>query len=240
MEQAAWTAQARAYLFAQANLSKGARLLEVGCGTGAVMSSIPASFNQPAHGLDIDFEYLQIAHGLLPAARLVCGDAHWLPYNSGAFDACFCHFFLMWVNAANVLIEMRRVTQPGGWILALAEPDYGGRIDYPEQLGQIGRWQAQALRKQGADPNTGRRLTSLFTETGLVDIRAGVIGGEWTGALSQEELDSEWQVIHDDLKESVNKQELDRLKDLDEEARCRGTRVLYVPVFYAAGRVPPV
>ena len=67
MEQAAWTAQARAYLFAQANLSKGARLLEVGCGTGAVMSSIPASFNQPAHGLDIDFEYLQIAHGLLPA-----------------------------------------------------------------------------------------------------------------------------------------------------------------------------
>ena len=32
--------------------------------------------------------------------------------------------------------------------MALAEPDYGGRIDYPEQLGHIGRWQAQALRKQ--------------------------------------------------------------------------------------------
>jgi SAM-dependent methyltransferase len=238
-EQAAWTAQVREYLFGLVKLPIDATVLEVGCGTGAVLSSLSARFTNPIYGVDLDFNYLRLARANLPAARLICGDAHRLPYASGVFDACMCHFFLMWVNAPTALSEMRRVTRPGGWILALAEPDYGGRIDFPAELGRIGRLQAQALRRQGAEPEFGRRLIGLFLETGLDEVRCGVIGGEWTGDRSPDTLESEWQVIHADLHDLASKKDLRDWYLLDRAASANGSRMLYVPVFYAAGRVPP-
>ena len=62
---------------------------------------------------------------------------------------------------------MVRVTHPGGFVLALAEPDYGGRIDYPTELSQIGDWQKNALKQQGANPLMGRELRSIFSHAGI-------------------------------------------------------------------------
>jgi SAM-dependent methyltransferase len=60
-------------------------------------------------------------------------DRHTLPFQP-VFDVTFCHFLLLWVsNPEKVVAEMGRVTRPGGSV-RLAEPDYGGRIDYPESL----------------------------------------------------------------------------------------------------------
>ncbi len=251
-EQAAWTARAREFLFAQINLPAHARVLEVGCGTGAVLASLTAASQQqsPAlsaaggtafdlHGLDINLLYLKLAAAKVPSPRLVCGDALGLPYQTASFDVCFCHFFLMWVDAPSALNEMRRVVHPGGWVLALAEPDYGGRIDYPDELSQVGRLQAQALRRQGAEPNMGRQLAGLFSQCGLIEARGGIIGGEWTSRRSQASLESEWQVIRDDLHDLTSRKELRGWYLLDRAASADGSRVLYVPVFYAAGRVPP-
>jgi len=80
-----------------------------------------------------------------------------------------------------------RVTQPGGAILVCAEPDYGGRLDYPDL--PIGRWQAEALRREGADPLLGRKLRALF-RAGRVDV--GVIPGLWDLATLRAEFDREW------------------------------------------------
>ncbi len=41
--------------------------------------------------------------------------------------------------------EMKRVARPGGWLLALAEQDYGARVDEPAELKRWGELQTQAL-----------------------------------------------------------------------------------------------
>lgn len=233
-EQAGWTQSARQYLFSQIKLDPGARVLEVGCGTGAVLPDLTSDI--AVHGLDINFEYLTIAQKGTQSPHLACGDAAHLPYANSIFSAVYCHFFLMWVDAAAALAEMLRVAKPGGWLLALAEPDYGGRIDYPDELSEIGRLQADSLWRQGAQPEMGRRLAGFFHQAGVQDVRTGVIGAEWTGKQGQFDRQSEWQVIRSDLNNIVDENELIRLQQLDEDAWNMGERVLFVPTFYACGR----
>lgn len=233
-QQARWTEPLRRYLLQRAGLSPAMRLLEVGCGTGAVLSALVESGSQ-LHGLDIDRAFLRRAQSL--GADLTQGDAHFLPYAEASFDIACCHFLLLWVaDPARVLAEMRRVLRPGGWLLALAEPDYGGRIDYPDDLARLGALQEAALRRQGAETRLGRRLSALFHAAGLQEVESGVLGGQWTSAPSPADLAQEWAVIEADLGEALPPEELARLRQIDAQAWARGARVLFVPTFYAAGR----
>jgi len=236
-QQARWTEGVRRYLFEGAGLSAGQRVLEVGCGTGAVLAGL-ASADCRLHGLDLDGEFLLQAGQNAPAAALAQGDAHRLPYADASFDVACCHFLLLWVSEpAQVVSEMRRVVRPGGWVLALAEPDYGGRVDYPEALIQLGMLQEAALRRQGAETRLGRRLGTLFHAAGLTDVETGVLGGQWRGTPSLEEQAQEWAVLEADLGPEVAPAELARLRQIDEQAWARGERVLFVPTFYAVGRM---
>jgi SAM-dependent methyltransferase len=259
-QQAGWTESLRRYLFERAGLAAGQRLLEVGCGTGAVLSS--SIFRDcHLHGLDLDNEFLQQARQNLAAAprdigytqippdpltpnwptgkttALVQGDAHALPYPDASFDLAFCHFLLLWVSdPARVLGEMRRVTRPGGWVLALAEPDYGGRVDYPDELVPLGALQEAALRRQGAETRLGRRLAGLFHAARLAEIETGVLGGEWRGSPTEAERAQEWEVLQADLGATIAPAELARLRRLDQQAWACGERTLFVPTFYAMGK----
>ncbi len=128
-------------------------------------------------GLDLNAAYLKLARRHAPRAHLSRGDAYQLPYRPGSFDVAYCHFVLLWLaRPAAALAEMVRVTRPGGAVLALAEPDYGGRIDYPDELAALGAKQATALKNQGADPILGRRLAALLVEAGLDAVESGVPG----------------------------------------------------------------
>ena len=138
-------------------------------------------------GLDIDHNSLTLAKKNISSLALIQGNAHQLPYASGVFEICFCHFVLLWVEFPDqVVAEMARVTRSGGSVIAIAEPDYGGRIDYPEAFDQIGDWQARSLQRQGADPHLGRKLIQLFDQAGLTEIEVGVVGGRWTISPAQE------------------------------------------------------
>lgn len=235
-QQARWTAQLRHYLFMKAGLSVASRSLDVGCGTGAVMVDLPSDFYR--HGVDIHFSSLLEAGGVVGDANLAVADGFYLPYANSVFDVTYCHFFLLWVeNPIQVLLEMRRVTRSGGAVLALAEPDYGGRIDYPEGLAQLGLWQTQSLHKQGADPQIGRKLAGMFNKVGLRQVEAGVIGGEWRKEVPGNDFDLEWQVLEEDLALHVSEEQFRSMKKLDASARSRGERILYVPTFYAWGIV---
>jgi ubiquinone/menaquinone biosynthesis C-methylase UbiE len=190
-------------------------------------------------GLDINPFYLSFTALTQPDARLILGDAHDLPLAGAYIDVCLCHFFLLWVtDPARVLQEMCRITRPGGVVMALAEPDYGSRIDYPQELSILGEWQRESLLRQGADPLFGRKIRSIFSRSGLVDVEAGVMGGEWIMS-SMSEHESEWAVLRSDLANDPDKsRKLDDLIDIDAVAWERGDRILYVPTFYAWGRVP--
>jgi len=236
-QQVSWTAELRRYLFTRTGQDKARRVLEVGCGTGALLSTLDAR-QVTIFGLDINRAFLQQAAGNLPMARLTQGDAHYLPFAGGQFDSVYFHFTLLWVtDPQRVLNEALRIVGSGGWIMALAEPDYGGRIDYPDTLAGLGQLQAEALRSQGADTKMGRQLGGLFHQTSLVNVETGVVSGRWVGAASQEEIDLEWQVLDADLMGRVSDQELSRLRQIDHQARESGERTLFVPTFYAIGQV---
>lgn len=238
-QQAQWTKDLRTYLYQRAGIENAHCILEVGCGTGAVLRDFPEKV--PFHtGLDIDRTHLNVAMRISPKAKLTQGDGHTLPYPEDRFDISLCHFLLLWVDdPTQVVDEMVRVTRPGGAVLALAEPDYGGRIHYPEELGQLGEWQTESLRKQGADPLMGRKLAGLFHGAGLQSVETGALGGQWSGPPDWEAWESEWAVLESDLKDKPSfSEKLGFFKGLDKSAYEKGERVLFVPTFYAWGRVP--
>lgn len=243
-QQANWTRQLRQYIFDKLAISGAERILEVGCGTGAILTELGQDSSARRHGLDINASYLKLAEHHVPGAELSVGDACCLPYASGRFAAAACHFLLLWVHdPSQVVSEMARVVQPGGAVLLLAEPDYGGRIDYPHELSFLGEWQTESLRLQGANPLIGRRLAALLRQAAMVEVECGVLGAGWAGAPDHDDWELEWQVLIDDLhrlpgvmpdRQAV----IDALQDIDQLAWSRGERVLFVPTFYAWGRKP--
>jgi ubiquinone/menaquinone biosynthesis C-methylase UbiE len=237
--QAVWTQSLRERLYQLSNLRNAERIMEVGSGTGVIISEIADQFQTQTYGLDIDHQANAFSQNHDSKTRYITGDGRNLPFPHAAFDVTLCHFLLMWVpNPEFVIHEMRRVTKDDGWILALAEPDYGGRIDYPPKFDEIGKLQSTSLLDQGADPMIGRRLRSIFTEAGLIEIQVGVLSGEWTGSPNLEELESEWRTITADLRNKLSDEALEEYQKADLEAWRSGSRILFIPTFYAIGRVP--
>lgn len=236
IQQSTWTAPVRQYLLSRVNIPSAGKLLEVGCGTGAVCASLAGAGSFTCIGLDFNLAYLRFAAQHSRAARFTAGNALQIPFAENGFDAVVCHFLLLWIPApAQALREMARCTRPGGAVIAFAEPDYGGRIDFPPPLDELGRLQTSALRGQGADPNMGRQLSGLFHAAGLRDVETGLLGGQWSTAPDLEERASEWATTESDLAGKVPPERIHQLRQADEQAWQAGQRVLFVPTFYAIG-----
>jgi len=242
LQQAAWTRETRAYLFGRTGFDLAHRVLEVGCGTGAIL--VESSVGQPTstsrhqllHGLDLDADALAECAANAPSAILTQADSLTLPFPDRVFDIAFCHYLLLWVkDPVLALREMKRVTRRH--VLALAEPDYAGRVDFPEELVPLGRLQAQALAAQGADVAIGSRLAILFEHAGIDIVECGPITPWSQGAPTVADLQGEWTVLEADLAGSLPQAELERFRILDARARERGERVLYVPTYFAWGQV---
>ena len=236
LQQAAWTRGLRDYLSDRTKRSGSGRILEVGCGTGAVLSTWPTSAS--LYGIDIDLAALQESHRYAPAAFLTRGDVLALAYPDRSFHISYCHFFLLWVtDPLAALMEMKRVTKSGGHVLAMAEPDYTARVDKPDELAALGKLQNQSLKRQGADIGIGSRLANLFFQAGIKIIETGLIQSRQNRALSWEDGQQEWEIIESDLTGLIPPGEILRWKKMDAEARRHRTRVLNVPTYFAWGQV---
>lgn len=237
LHQAEWTRELRLYLFQRSGWDHAHRVLEVGCGTGAVLSSMPTVGAQ-VHGLDLDRASLAESRIHARSAHLTRGDALALPYRRGAFNITFCHFLLMWVkDPLLVLQEMKRVTTDHGYVIAFAEPDYEAREDRPASLAWLGRRQNDALRRRGAALSLGAELASLFRRAGISIRESGAIRRSESGALSAEDWASEWETLKADLEGEVSIAELNRLQGLDQDALLTERRVLQVPTYFVWGQV---
>ncbi|MCX6071454.1 MAG: methyltransferase domain-containing protein, partial [Chloroflexi bacterium] len=193
-------------------------------------------------GLDRDPSANAFARAGSRQETYVTGLGERLPFPPTSFDLTCCHFLLLWVaDPLAILLEMKRVTKPGGGVLCLAEPDYGGRIDYPDGLAELGALQEEALQAQGANTHVGRRLRALLHQSGLTNVQAGVLGGEWANAdaATDSQRDLEWRTLADDLTGRIS---TDKLRSIETEftrAQRDGSRVLFVPTFYGWGTRPP-
>lgn len=235
VQQAGWTAALRRHLFARAGLPNARRVLDIGCGTGAVLRDIAANPSTQLHGLDLDRAALHIAEEEAPATNLTGADALALPYAANTFDISFFHFVLLWVqDPARALAEARRVTRSGGAVIAFAEPDYTQRVDQPASLVELGRLQTEALRAQGADIGLGGKLATIFAAAGLNILESGQLE-KANLPVSEDKL--EWEVLHADLSALVPDADLDRFASEYAEANAAGLRVSHVPTFYAMARV---
>lgn len=244
LRQASWTRELRAYLLQHAGLSRARRVLEVGCGTGAVLQELlprgDAEDGQAiaVHGLDISLDALSESRAYAPRAHLARADAHSLPYPSRTFEITFCHFLLLWVkDAPGVVREMSRVTRVGGHVIALAEPAYDARKDLPASLARLGELQQRSLIQQGADPTIGARLARIFQDAGLRIVESGSLSQWQPAAVDDEAFASEWEVLREDLKDFASDAELDAWMQVDDRARRGGRRLLHVPTFFALAQV---
>lgn len=228
-QQAQWTRQLRGHFFDKFKLPDNAAILEVGCGTGAVLGDYAATLL--AFGLDIDRQALSYCQQINPAIKLTCGDAHMLPFADASFDLTFCHYLLLWLDdPLQALQEMKRVTRPGGWVCAFAEPDYGGRVAHPRALADLADLQCESLDKQGAEIGMGRQLNQLFHQCGLKEIESGVMAAEWRKDTNI--LEGEMQMIQNDLA-FISKGR--KFEEYQKQITNKDGAIYFIPTFYAAG-----
>ena len=236
-QQGEWSKTIRHYLFNQAQLGFKDKILEIGSGTGAILELLSESGYLFLTGVDINYHGLAFSKIKNFPHFLIQGDGYQLPFPTQTFDASYCHYLLLWLEyPVKLLTEMRRVTKPGGWVIALAEPDHQSRIDYPPPLDRLGKNQTQSLQDQGVDIQMGRKLTGLFHDIGLIDIQSGILGAQWSSRHTGNP--TEWSMLEDDLKGILDEEEFYRFKQIDHQAWMEGKRVLFVPTFYAMGKIP--
>jgi len=235
--QASWTASIRRRIFSELHIRSSDCILEVGCGTGAITAETATLHSGQTIGIDIASSMLAFAKEQDPNSNYACADGFHLPFPRDTFQVVYCHFLLLWLtDPVRALREMQRVCRSGGVVLALAEPDYAARIDFPKALEPLGCMQRKALLAEGADPDIGRQLRALFRRAGFERVRVGLLGGEWMDNLHPDWLKSEHETLKRDLRAHIDPSELKRLLSLDERAWQEGERILFVPTFHAMGK----
>ena len=237
-QQASWSRYVRQYLYKIASPNLGDKILEVGSGTGAVLSLVLEETGGQCFGIDIDLQSILFSANEHPNINHAAADGYHLPFADAGFGITYCHYLLLWItNPLKILNEMTRVTKSGGHVIALAEPDHEARIDYPPPLDELGKQQTKSLMEQGVDPIMGRKLTELFQSAGLKDITTGILGAQWTMSKNQKIDEIEWMMIQSDLADKLNPGILESYRKADTKARQEGERILFIPTFYAVGTV---
>jgi ubiquinone/menaquinone biosynthesis C-methylase UbiE len=165
------------------HLAPGQRLLDVGCGPGAITDGL-AERVAPGEvvGVDADAAWVAAAteRWARPNLRFVEGDAAALPFHDDAFDVAFLHAVLQHVSSPiDAIREVRRVVRPGGRV-AVADADLDGFLVHPCPPGLD---EAMALdRRTRRNPEVGRQLSALLRAGGFTDVEFTVSANVVSGA----------------------------------------------------------
>lgn len=159
------------------------------------------------------------------------GDASDLPFEDGSFDIVYCSFLLLWTkDPIKAIKEMSRVSKD--WVICLAEPDHGGRIDHPSSLEPLRDIVVEGMRREGADPFMGRKLREIFHHCGLEPF-IGVHPGVWDIGRLRSESDYEWNWL---VRTAGSDQRLKDIKPAWDRALADGSMFQFNPIFYALAR----
>ncbi len=240
-QQAEDSSEYRHNLYEKVALESKKKILDVGCGTGAVTLDIALLTTGEVVGVDIDKEKLQEAERVLsqiPNITLMESDVLDLPFDDGTFDLVVFNIVLMYIkDQQRAVNEMARVTEKGGHVLATLEPDYATRIDYPEA--PFMPMVLRNLEELGADLETGRKLKYLFNIAGLkttigMETESNYIIMDDETALNCF-LSDFWNLQKLLDREGWSQQQIDRYKEEEIERLKNGQSFHFTPCFYAIG-----
>lgn len=160
----------------QLGLPASARVLEIGCGTGAMLRSLARrpDFTGQAVGIDQSPVFVEAARRFAEAEgvgdRLAfhVGDAHAIAFEDRSFDAVIVNTVMSHVSApGTVLSEVARVLRPGG-TAACFDGDYAS-LTYAHPDAELGQRMDKALAHATFNnPRIMRDLARLLPEHGLV------------------------------------------------------------------------
>jgi ubiquinone/menaquinone biosynthesis C-methylase UbiE len=159
---------------AELAVNAGARVLEVGCGTGAVSRFLATLENVgEVVGVDPGGLFIDRARELTEDSRIsfVVGDGTALEFEEGAFDAVVCHTTLCHVpDCGGVLAEAHRVLRSGGE-LAVFDGDYATTTVSIRSNDPLQACVDHAIATLVHDPWLVRRLVALIRSAGFEDCR---------------------------------------------------------------------
>lgn len=166
-------------------------LLDVGAGPGTITADLAGHVAEVV-GLDpapaaVAAAREHVAARGLTNVRVDVGDVYALDAPGDTYDVVHAHQVLQHLaDPVAALREMRRVCRPGG-LVAVRDADYATMTWFPE-TSELDDWLAlyEAIaRRNGGEPDAGRRLKAWALEAGFEDVSAS--GSVWCYA-SPEDL----------------------------------------------------
>ncbi len=97
-------------------------VLDVACGTGAISAYVAQKTKGKVTGVDLEPARIEANNSTYPKLtnlNFEQADVFKLPFADNTFDLCYCRFLLTHLaNPLGAIEEMRRVTKPGGTVVA--------------------------------------------------------------------------------------------------------------------------
>jgi ubiquinone/menaquinone biosynthesis C-methylase UbiE len=176
-------------------LEPGIRIVDLGCGTGEFTRQLARLVSGRCRILGVDSRTVSLKTAVLETrkAKLSAqisykkGDVSNIPLEDAFADLTCCRSVLMHLrDPLSAVIEMARVTKPGGIVAAL-EPGLMNSFYDPEDeiFMELDQRMAAESRKgarklTGKDFAIGERLPGIFQKAGLEQIRVEVLANAWT------------------------------------------------------------
>ncbi|MCP4764180.1 MAG: class I SAM-dependent methyltransferase [archaeon] len=218
--QLKWTSQLRNYIYEKIDFSKFNNLLEVGCGTGALLLEISQKFRHlELFGIDIDEKRLKVCEENLQKnqnisrntngkkIQLHVMDICYNVYPDEAFDAIITNLVLLWVKDLDKTFEqIYRLLKKNGIFIIFTEPDYGGMIEYPE----TGSKQAliKNLEENGADPCVSRKIGKFIKKYNFKMVEKLSPSVPWLASINRDGLLAELEFFKKILSNSFDSEKM--------------------------------